>query len=71
MTAEYNYRRRLGLAELLPAIAVGLGAGLAGFYLARVMAEKTPLVPRSDGTKSIARSEPPQPPRAAIKPAAR
>lgn len=71
MTAEYNYRRRLGLAELLPAIAVGLGAGLAGFYLARVMAEKTPLVPRSDGTKSIARSEPPQPPRAAIKPASR
>lgn len=71
MTAEYNYRRQLGLAELLSAIAIGLGAGLAGFYLARVMAEKTPLVPRSSATKNIARSEPPQPPRAAIKPAAR
>ncbi len=70
MTAEYNYRRHLGLAELLPAFAIGLGAGLAGFYLAKIMGEKTPLVPRSNGTKSIARSEPPQPPRAAIKPAA-
>lgn len=71
MTADYIYRRQLGLAELLPAIAIGFGAGLAGFYLARVMAERTPLVPRSNGTKSIARSEPPQPPRAAIKPAQR
>jgi hypothetical protein len=42
---HYYYRRRLTVGELLPAIAVGVGAGLAAFYLTRLMAQRTPLVP--------------------------
>jgi hypothetical protein len=41
---HYYYRRRLGVRELLPAIAVGVGAGLVAFYLARLMAQRTPLL---------------------------
>jgi hypothetical protein len=41
---HYYYRRRLGVRELLPAIAVGVGAGLAAFYLARLLAQRTPLL---------------------------
>jgi hypothetical protein len=40
---EYTYRRRLGVREILPAIAVGIGAGLLGFYIARLMLQRTPL----------------------------
>lgn len=43
---EYVYRRDLGPRELLPAVALGVGAGLAAFYVARVLLERTPLVPR-------------------------
>jgi hypothetical protein len=41
---HYYYRRRLEVRELLPAIAVGVGAGLAAFYVARLLAQRTPLV---------------------------
>jgi hypothetical protein len=44
---HYYYRRRLGVRELLPAIAVGVGAGLAAFYLARLFAQRTPLLDES------------------------
>jgi hypothetical protein len=40
---EYFYRRPLGLADLVPAIGVGVGVGLAAFYLARLFVERTPL----------------------------
>lgn len=42
--ASYYYRRSLRLQELLPAIGAGVGAGLAAFYLARLMLQRTPLV---------------------------
>ena len=41
--STYYYRRRLGALELLPAIGVGVGAGLAAFYLTRLLLERTPL----------------------------
>lgn len=41
--AEYVYRRDLETAELLPAMGVGLGVGLAAFYVARLFLQRTPL----------------------------
>ena len=41
----YVYRRQLTGPELLPAIGVGVVAGLAAFYVARLFAERTPLLP--------------------------
>ena len=43
--AGYVYRRPLEGAELLPAIGVGVAAGLAAFYVARLFLERTPLLP--------------------------
>lgn len=40
---EYYFRRRLSLREQLPAVAVGVGVGLAAFYVARLFLERTPL----------------------------
>ena len=42
-TPPYIYRRQLSAAELLPAIGAAIGAGLLGFYVARVLLERTPL----------------------------
>jgi hypothetical protein len=42
-TTEYSYRRTLGVRELIPALGVGIAAGLAAFYLAKLAMEKTPL----------------------------
>jgi hypothetical protein len=39
------YRRPLSGRELLPAIGVGVVAGFAAFYVARLFAERTPLLP--------------------------
>ena len=41
---DYYYRRRLTLREQLPAIGVAVGAGLAAFYVARLLLQRTPLV---------------------------
>lgn len=41
----YHHRRRLRFPELLPAIGVGLGAGLAAFYFTRIMLQRAPLRP--------------------------
>ena len=41
---SYTYRRQLSGRELLPAIAIGVGAGLVAFYVARLFAQRTPLV---------------------------
>ena len=43
--AGYVYRRPLAGRELLPAIGVGVAAGLAAFYVARLFLERTPLLP--------------------------
>jgi hypothetical protein len=42
--AEYYYRRALSLPEMLKAAAVGVGAGLATFYVVRRLLERTPLL---------------------------
>ncbi len=42
---EYTYRRPLTPRELVPALGVGLGVGLAAFYIARLLLERTPLRP--------------------------
>lgn len=55
--AEYFYRRSLSAGELLPAIGVGVAAGLAAFYVARLVLQRTPLVPRTgDGATTVAGS---------------
>jgi hypothetical protein len=41
----YVYRRSLEGRELLPAIGVGVVAGLAAFYVARLFLQRTPLLP--------------------------
>ena len=41
----YVYRRSLSARDLLPAIGAGIAAGLAGFYVARLFLERTPLLP--------------------------
>lgn len=40
----YTIRRPLGARALLSAVGVGIAAGVAAFYLARVMLERTPLL---------------------------
>ncbi|MDB4905890.1 MAG: hypothetical protein JWO05_674 [Gemmatimonadetes bacterium] len=42
---EYYYRRNLGMRELLPAIGIAVGAGVAAFYVARILLQRTPLAP--------------------------
>jgi hypothetical protein len=46
--ATFDYRRKLGLKESLPALGAAVGAGAAVFYLARLVMQRTPLVPRRE-----------------------
>lgn len=48
MSAEYYYRRQLGAKDLLPAIGVGVAAGLAGFYVVQLLIQRTPLVAQGE-----------------------
>jgi len=58
LSEDYYYRRHLGAADLMPAIGVGIAAGLAGFYLVQLLIQRTPLVPPD----ALAREpEPPEP----------
>jgi hypothetical protein len=58
LSEDYYYRRHLGAADLVPAIGVGIAAGLAGFYLVQLLIQRTPLVP----SDALAREpEPPEP----------
>lgn len=52
---EYTYRRKLTAREVLPAIAVGIGAGLFAFYVTRLLLQRTPL--RVDRASRAPRSE--------------
>ena len=45
MSDDYYYRRHLGATDLLPAIGVGIAAGLGAFYLVQLLIQRTPLVP--------------------------
>lgn len=62
MSAEYTYRRKLRATELMPALAAGVGIGLAGFYVARLLLQRTPLLPRRESTRVQVRSRPPESP---------
>lgn len=42
--AEYSYRRPLSLRELLPAVGIGVGAGVFAFYLTRLLLQRTPIL---------------------------
>lgn len=62
-----DYRRELSLKETLPAVGAGVGAGLAVFYLARLMLQRTPLVKRRElvpgaAGHPLATAEAPPPP---------
>jgi hypothetical protein len=46
--SPFYYRRSLSAGELLPALGIGVAAGLVAFYLARVMTQRTPLVREHD-----------------------
>jgi hypothetical protein len=41
--ASYSYRRKLGVAELLPAIGIAIGAGFLAYYVTRILLQRTPL----------------------------
>ena len=45
VSREYTYRRDLRPVELFPAIGVGIAVGLAAFYVATLLTQRTPLVP--------------------------
>ena len=44
---SYYYRRTLSGPELLPVLAIGVGVGLAAFYVARLLVQRTRLTPES------------------------
>jgi hypothetical protein len=48
VSAEYYYRRQLGAKDLLPAVGVGVAAGLAVFYVVQLLIQRTPLVPQGE-----------------------
>jgi hypothetical protein len=50
---SYYYRRSLSERDYLPALAVGIGAGLAAFYLYTRFAQRTPLL--NDSSQAVAR----------------
>jgi hypothetical protein len=50
--AVYYFRRELDARETLTAAGVALGAGLAAFYLARLMLQRTPIA-REQGIPQI------------------
>jgi hypothetical protein len=41
----YTYRRPLAVRELLPAIGAGVVVGVAAFYVARILLQRTPFLP--------------------------
>ena len=49
----YTVRRQLGGRDLLPAIGAGIVVGLAGFYLAKLFMERTPLLSVADRARRV------------------
>ena len=45
VSRDYYYRRDLSLTEMIPAIGAGVAVGMAAFYVARLLLQRTPLVP--------------------------
>jgi hypothetical protein len=50
--AVYYFRRELDRRETLTAAGIAVGAGLAAFYLARIMLQRTPIA-REEGIPEI------------------
>jgi hypothetical protein len=50
---SYVYRRPLSGRALLPALAIGVGAGLLAFYVARLFVQRTPLLKSTPRTPRI------------------
>lgn len=55
---NYYYRRSLTVRDYLPALAIGVGAGLVAFYLATRFAQRTPLLPDGDAAARLPRRRP-------------
>jgi hypothetical protein len=53
---SYYYRRRLSGRDLLPAVAIGVGVGFAAFYIARLLAQRTPLLAVSEAPRLRSRT---------------
>jgi hypothetical protein len=47
--SKFFYRRRVSGRDLLPAIGLGLAAGILAFYVAQIYLQRTPLVPARKG----------------------
>lgn len=45
VSRDYSYRRDLSITEMIPAIGAGVAVGVAAFYVARLLLQRTPLVP--------------------------
>lgn len=56
--SEYFYRRSVRARELLPAISLGVAAGLFVFYVARIMVQRTPLAPELVASRRNLRRQP-------------
>lgn len=73
----FDYRRKLSLAEQLPAVGAGVGAGVAVgatvFYLARLLLQRTPLraTPAAHPAREGAVGEAPPFPSAPVRPRTR
>jgi hypothetical protein len=39
----YSYRRSLSARELLPAVGVGVAAGMLAFYVTRILGQRAPV----------------------------
>ena len=50
---SYYYRRSLTGRDYLPALAIGIAAGIAAFYVATRFSQRTPLL--TEGTQVIPR----------------
>jgi len=58
--SKYFYRRSLSGRELLPVLGVAAAAGLLAFYVARIMQQRTPLLPEDSPARRPSRPRPPR-----------
>ena len=56
--SKYFYRRSLSGRELLPVLGVAVVAGLLAFYVARIMQQRTPLLPEDSPARRPGRLRP-------------
>lgn len=52
---SYDYRRKLTARELLPAVAVAVGAGVVAFYVATRFMQRTTFLADIEGARPIKR----------------